>query len=66
MERYFKIMYPELRKMSKASDYCDLCHELERDLLVAKSEFEYAQIKNNLKLHLKLAKVEREEYLYLI
>ena len=53
MERYFKIMYPELRKMSKASDYCDQCHELERDLLVAKSEFEYTQIKNNLKLHLK-------------
>ena len=44
MKRYFHLMYPNLRKLNRASDYCDGCHSLERDLLTAKSEEEYRQI----------------------
>ena len=52
--------------MPSSSDYCDTCHELERDLLIVKTEVEYKKVINGLKEHLKRAKIVREEYIYLI
>ena len=44
MRRYFHLLYQNLRKIDRVSDYCDECHSLERDLLTPKSEVQNMNI----------------------
>lgn len=49
MRRQFSNLFPYLKKLPQYSDYYDTCHELERDLLVVKTENEYIKAINDLK-----------------
>ena len=35
IKKYFKILYPNIRKMKGYEDYCNDCFELERDIISA-------------------------------
>jgi len=35
VKKYYKLLYPNLRKMKSYEDYCTICFELERDIVVA-------------------------------
>ncbi len=45
-EVIFQAKFGNLKKISNASDYCDSCHNIKKEMYLATTQHEYDELKN--------------------